>query len=176
MFTKAEIKSGELEWFSPREDAVVFSLVYFVDKVSKENDPYLMVQHTNDEYPISSRKLVSYRIQLAATEPLYGGQRWCFLCPGACSGEPCNRIALKLYLPRHGHYFACRRCYNLCYRTQQQNARKRALTRAQAIRRRLGGSGSIHEPIPRKPPRMRWRTYEQLCEKVDDAERHYHAF
>jgi hypothetical protein len=49
----------------------------------------------------------------------------------------------------------------LKYDSQSVPARDRALRRAQAIRRKLGGSGGVAEPLTRKPKRMHWRTYER---------------
>jgi hypothetical protein len=41
---------------------------------------------------------------------------------------------------------------------------------AQKIRIRLGGSGGLDEPFPRKPKGMHWDTYERLEEKSRAAE------
>ena len=42
------------------------------------------------------------------------------------------------------------------------------MLKAQRIRQRLGGDGSLGEPFPEKPKGMHWRTYERLR---DDEER-----
>ena len=49
----------------------------------------------------------------------------------------------------------------------------RAISKAQRIRRHLGGSPSIHEPFPEKPPRMWERTYNRLREQGLKAENRY---
>ena len=49
----------------------------------------------------------------------------------------------------------------------------RLLSKAQKIRCRLGGSGSLYELFPLKPQRMRWQTYEALRKKAEQAERKY---
>jgi len=172
-FLKHEISGGAICWRSRRSGEVMFSATYLADRVSRANDPYLLLQHA-DQYPLTRGQGLQYRIQLVATEYGPGGQSWFFLCPGSSPGNTCDRIVRKLYLPNLGTYFACRRCHNLCYRTR--DARHRALSRSQAIRRRLGGSGSVYEPIPDKPGRMRWETYEGLRSEVIEAETKYFGF
>lgn len=56
---------------------------------------------------------------LVATAPNYGGRRWWFQC---CD---CMRRAMKLYLPPSDYHrwFACRRCHELVYASQQENHR-----------------------------------------------------
>lgn len=136
-FLRHGISGGAIYWRSRQSGEVMFSASYLADRVSRANDPYLLLQHA-DQYPLTGGQGLHYRIQLAATEYGEGGQSWCFLCPGPSPGNTCGRIVRKLYLPDVGTYFACRRCYNLCYRTR--DARHRALSRSQAIRRRLGGA------------------------------------
>jgi hypothetical protein len=97
MFTKGEISGGALEWRSAKSVKAVFSVTHLADKISHKNDPYLLLQHANQD-PLARGETLSYRVQLVATEPVQGGQRWCFWCPGSVSGKPCNRIVRKLYL------------------------------------------------------------------------------
>ena len=49
-------------------------------------------------------------------------------------------------------------------------AGSRALSRAQDIRMRLGGSPSLGELFPDKPKGMHWRTYARLWAEAEDAE------
>jgi hypothetical protein len=94
----------------------------------------------------------------------FGGERPWFLCPGAGCGR---RVAI-LYGP--GKYFLCRRCYDLVYESQREDAMNRALRRAQAIRERLGGSANMTKPFPEKPKGMHWRTYDRLWWEHDEAD------
>lgn len=94
----------------------------------------------------------------------YGGRRPWFLCPG--SG--CGRRVGKLYVA--GKYFLCRHCYDLAYQSQRETARYRLMTKAQNIRRRLGGSGGLAEPFPEKPKGMHWKTYYRLWEESEEAD------
>ena len=71
----------------------------------------------------------------------------------------CNRRCRILY---GGAYFRCRRCYDLKYESQYEPAWLRGTSRAQKLRERYGGSGSLDEPFPEKPRGMHWRTYNRL--------------
>jgi hypothetical protein len=89
----------------------------------------------------------------------FGGERPWFVCPSV----GCSRRVAVLYGP--GRYFLCRHCYELAYQSQRDNAMERALLKAQAIRKRLGGSANMMEPFPEKPKGMHWSTYDRLfCE------------
>jgi len=94
----------------------------------------------------------------------FGGERPWFVCPGAGCGR---RVALLYGL---GRYFLCRHCYDLVYESQRENGMTRALRRAQAIRRRLGGSANMMKPFPKKPKGMHWKTYDRLWWKHHEAE------
>ncbi len=84
-------------------------------------------------------------------------QHW-FQCPE----RGCSRRVAILYRARGR--FACRHCLHLNYQTQHECAFDRALTKAQRIRMKLGGSANMLEPFPDKPTHMRWATYYRLCE------------
>jgi hypothetical protein len=99
---------------------------------------------------------VDYGIQLTRTPCRFGGERTWFLCPG----RGCGRRVAKLYCA--GRYYVCRHCGDLAYSSQREDAGDRALRRAQAIRKQLGGSASMYDPFPHKPKGMHWRTYERL--------------
>jgi hypothetical protein len=58
----------------------------------------------------------------------------------------------------------------LAYASQSENRRHRALSKSQKIRMRLGGSPSILELFPDKPPRMHRRTYGRLFNKAAAAQ------
>jgi len=60
------------------------------------------------------RGMIRYFVGLDTTKCYFGGHRYWFLCPN------CNRRCAKLYLPTGQTYFACRICYNLTYRSQQE--------------------------------------------------------
>ena len=97
----------------------------------------------------------------------YGGQRPYFACTGQVRGVRCNRTAIKLY--GAGQYFFCRRCYRLAYASQSETYYDRALRRAQAIRTKLGGTGSMMDPFPIRPKGIWRKTYQRQFEKADQA-------
>lgn len=99
---------------------------------------------------------VDYSIQLTRTPCRFGGERTWFLCPG----RDCGRRVAKLYCA--GRYYVCRHCGNLAYSCQREDAGDRALRRAQAIRKKLGGSANMLELFPQKPKGMHWKTYTRL--------------
>jgi hypothetical protein len=112
-------------------------------------------------------------IELQTTRPHWGGQRCWFICLFSGNGRACRRRVTKLYLPPGSKYYACRRCHALTYRSQRELRPMRLLSKAQKIRRRLGGSGSIYDRFPGRPGRMRWQTYDALREKAEQAKRKY---
>lgn len=113
--------------------------------------------------PDGVRREFRCRISLTWTECNYGGRRPWFVCPG----RGCDRRAAKLFL-RNGH-FLCRRCHGLAYESQRQDFESRQLNKAQAVRRRLGGSASLLDPFPWKPKWMHWATYQRLREEERQA-------
>lgn len=116
-------------------------------------------------------------VEVVYTSCNYGGRRPWFLCPGVRSGVPCRRRVGKLFAG--GKWFLCRHCYGLNYQSQKEKPEDRLRTKAQGIRRQLGGSGSLLnqfggiEPFPVKPPRMHWKTYSRLYVRAREAEQRH---
>ena len=101
----------------------------------------------------------------------YDGWRPWFHCPVAAHGVSCGRRVAILY--GAGKYFACRHCYRLAYPSTREDAPSRALTKAQAIRVRLGGTANMLAPFPPRPKGMHWRTYDRLCREAHRLELAY---
>ncbi len=106
---------------------------------------------------------VEQRVWLAWTPCNYGGARPWLLCPR------CGRRVAILYA---GHRFYCRRCHDLAYSSTRESVIDRGIYKAQAIRKRLGGSGDLTQPFPPKPKGMHWHTYYRLEDEARDA---YHS-
>jgi hypothetical protein len=114
--------------------------------------------------PSSEWEDVREPVTLTWTGCNFGGERPWFVCPGA----GCGRRVAVLYGP--GRYFLCRHCYDLTYESQRENAMYRALSKAQAIREKLGGSANMMAPFPERPKGMHHETYRRLREEHDEAE------
>lgn len=102
------------------------------------------------------RRVVRAPVHLVTTRPRYGGLRWWVLCPG------CSRRCAVLAIAA-GTHLACRVCLDLAYQSQRQKPHEREIERSKQLRRRHGGPASVLEPWFEKPPRMHWRTWENMC-------------
>ncbi len=108
-------------------------------------------------------RLVS-RVLLARTPCTLGGERVWFICPN----HRCNRRSAYLYLA--GGTLACRTCLDLGYASQRKRAPQRDIEKARHLRRRLGGSDDITQPLPQKPPGMHSKTYAALVRRAGQIE------
>jgi hypothetical protein len=72
----------------------------------------------------SKRQGVEQQIQLQTTKPYFGGVRWWFTCPIRSERNFCNGRVGKLYLPPNAHYFTCRNCHDLTYRSSQESDKR----------------------------------------------------
>jgi hypothetical protein len=122
----------------------------------------VVLTYTHSRYDSESRAM-QYAVELERTPCHYGGSRVWFRCPAGTCGR---RVAI-LYC---AGLFVCRYCLDLGYDCQRDAPHYRALYRAQAIRMKLGGSGSMGEPFPLKPKGMHWRTYWNYVRKERDAD------
>jgi hypothetical protein len=102
----------------------------------------------------------NYPVRLERTPCHLGGNRVWFRCP-ACGW----RVAI-LY---GGGVFVCRHCRDLAYGSQREAPHYRALSKAQGIHERLGGTGILDDPIS-KPKGMHWRTFSLQVERMREAE------
>jgi hypothetical protein len=125
------------------------------------NSMVLSYSHRRGEVGEWQRK--EYPVELVRTPCHYGGERTWFLCPA----RGCGRRVAVLY---GGGIFACRHCHQLVYESQREQFHYRALRRVQAIRMKLGGSGSMAEPFPSKPKGMHRRTYVRLLLEAERAD------
>src|ERR1017187_1048052 len=122
--------------------------------------------HIRLRYGLLAGDDLDYYLHLVSTCPHFGGLRWWFLCPAMASGRTCGRRVRKLYLALAGR-FACRQCCHQGYTSQREDDMSRAISKAQAIRERLGGSASMAQSFPEKPKRMWRRTYRRLRARAE---------
>lgn len=92
----------------------------------------------------------------------FGGSQPYFVC------RRCDQRAVKLY--RGSGCYLCRRCHNLAYECQREDAVDRAFRRLGKIKARLGGDPDILAPFPPKPRDMWQRTYERHWYRYLEAE------
>ena len=100
-------------------------------------------------------------VLLERTACNYGGERTWFLCPH------CGKRVAVLYCAEHK--FLCRHCQGLSYSSQNETYLERMNRKARKIRRRLGASDNLFEPIQEKPKGMHWKTFERLLKHEQDA-------
>lgn len=103
------------------------------------------------------------QITLTTRPQPFGGLRWFFICPGT------GKCAAKLHLPSGAYTFASRKAYRLGYRSQRETPRDRSLSRAFALRDKIGGKGGIGDYIE-KPKGMHRRSFERAMERIYQAE------
>lgn len=131
MLAPGSNRSGSLEWRRGEEQksAVGYTLVVGDTSGTFRLQYQIGQPATHFDYPV----------ELVPTGCHLGGRRWWFVCPLSRNGVACGRRVRKLYLS--GHYFGCRHCHGLTYRsTQASDSRVYA-----AIRGGLD-LGAIHTP------------------------------
>jgi len=130
----------------------------------------IMVTVAEDRVVLSYQRLIAraewrserYPVMLERVSCNYGGRRVWFRCPT----PGCERRVAILYLRGT---FACRHCHQIAYASQRIQPWERALTQAQAIRERLGGTANMYEAFPQRPKGMHRRTYLELRRQYDHA-------
>lgn len=123
----------------------------------------MYLRWTSTDQLTGEKRECENRIALTSKPQPFGGRRWWFICPRT------GRLASRLHLPSGAHTFACRRAYQLGYLSQRQSSRDRAVSRAFALRRRLGNDGAISSYVA-KPKGMHWRTFERALMRIAKAE------
>ena len=101
------------------------------------------------------------RVWFDRTPCNYGGERLWFLCPH------CDRRVAVLY--GAGVRFLCRHCYGLPYGSQNEAYLDRMHRKARKIRKRLGASDNLTEPVLFKPKGMHQKTFDRLLREEERA-------
>ena len=138
--------------------------VNYEARVAREWDSWIRLQYSLQDYWTGDLLEIDDKIELTATKPEFGGNRWWFVCPRS------GRRVRILYLPLGGRHFRSRRSYRLVYGSQSESVYDRALRRSRKLHYRLGGDPA-DDHYPDKPPRMRWRTYNRIIDRLMMAER-----
>ena len=160
------IKHGGWEWSSNGKKTA--SISYAVDTI---NAPFqITLTYTNTNGRTGEKTDMNYPVKMVTTTPHYGGLRWWFICPAnGCE----NRVA-KLY---GGKVFACRKCHELAYPSQNENYAFRNLTQAQNIHRKLEGNLDWWGDLPpQKPKGMHQKTYSKNLSKLNFHKRKSYQF
>lgn len=143
-------------WY--RGDVEVGSISGYVASLTRIVLEYQSRSRSSDEWSD-----VVESIEVEWTPCTFGGTRPWFRCP------ICERRVAVLYLPRS--YCACRQCHRLAYPSTRETPHDRLLSKAEAIRQRLGGTSNIVSPFPTRPSGMQHRTYGRLRQKAETYER-----
>lgn len=109
----------------------------------------------------AERETVEKIVYFVKTPCNFGGYRLWLLCPS------CSRRVAILYCP--SRHFLCRHCCNLTYTSQQECREDRLRRKARKIRKRLGASNNLFEPILFKPKYMHQKTFDRLRKEADSA-------
>jgi hypothetical protein len=128
-----------------------------------EDSGYMHLRWTSTDHLTGEERECETRVALTTRPQPFGGRRWWFICPRT------GRLVSRLHLPDGTYSFACRRAYQLGYLSQRQTARDRAVSRAFALRQRLGNDGGIGEELI-KPKGMHWCTFGRLVTRIGNAE------
>ncbi len=153
--------AGTLHWTTVNTGEETASMGF--QSEVKEESGYLQLHWTSTNRWTGEARQRENRITLTTRPQPFGGRRWFFICPR--TGEN----AAKLHLPSGAYTFASRKAYRLGYRSQRESPRDRSLSRAFALRGKIGGKGGIGDYIA-KPKGMHRRTFERAMERVNGAE------
>lgn len=153
--------SGVLRWSNVGTGEEIASMG-FEGRLGEE-EGYIRLYWTSTNRWSGEKRECENRIALTTSSQPFGGRRWWFVCPRT------GRRATRLHLPSGVHTFACRTAYRLAYRSQRETPRDRALSRAFALRQKLGDDGGIGDYVA-KPKGMHSRTFERAMERIDRAE------
>ena len=114
-------KLGGWTWSNAYTGKRTARIGYEMNTLEKVN--YFRVYYTITSWT-GEKNDYDYRIPLQKTKCNFGGVRWWFLCTLSVNGSFCGRRVGKLYLPPNGRYFGCRHCYDLTYRSSQENDKR----------------------------------------------------
>ncbi len=89
--------------------------------LQRDEDDYLKISYIQTDNHTEEKKSFDYKIPLVTTPCNYGGKRYWFICPWYKNGKYCGKRIGTIY--KGGDYFACRHCYDLTYKSRNENRR-----------------------------------------------------
>lgn len=110
------IKSGDISW---GEDGSHGSISYELRLTP--DYPRLHLYYVISSDYSEEKKEIKYMVPLIQTDCHFGSTRFWFQCSLYKNGERCGRRVGVLY--KAGDYFGCRHCYELTYRSRNENRR-----------------------------------------------------
>ncbi|MEK7071990.1 MAG: hypothetical protein AAB969_00295 [Patescibacteria group bacterium] len=115
---KNSFYNGSISWTSGYEGEKA-NVGYVLDLQER----YFRLRYRIRSGGVEERTSINHSYPLTTTNCNYGGQRWWFVCSVYNNGRYCGRRVEKLYLGAGSSYFACRHCYDLSYKSRNQNRR-----------------------------------------------------
>lgn len=112
-------KSGGIEWtsgWSGTKSSISITVS------TMDGDNYIRFQYSQTDNN-GEKTEFDYKARLVSTDCSYGGKRWWFICPLTKKGVACNRLVGVLY--KDGDYFGCRHCYELTYKSKNENRKSK---------------------------------------------------
>ena len=134
----------------------------WIDYYLLSNGEYLEFRAKTDKLILLSNNQV---IPLDKINCNYGGFRYRFRCP------QCDKSSEILY--DKDNEFLCRQCHKLTYSCQIEGDIDQLIRKIRKIRKRVGASSNLSEPIQSKPKHMHWKTFMQLRQKENILSQKY---
>lgn len=161
--TSIETGAGTLSWRNVVTDDAIASLNFSFDLCRETGTGDLRLQYNFTDPWDDEQYLVDEPIPLEGLRQPFGGWIWYFNCP--VSGRRCR----KLHKPPGARRFAARQVYRLLYRSQLKAPYERAIQQAQKIRKRLGASPVIGDPVYR-PCGMHQSVFDRHSARLEEYE------
>jgi hypothetical protein len=135
------IKEGEIFWGENGSEGSIGYKLWLTPDF-----PRLALSYTVGE----EKKEIKYVVPLLQSDCNFGSTRFWFQCSIYKNGERCGRRVGVIY--KAGDYFACRHCYELTYKSRNENTSYKygSLFKAIKIAHKM-------EELEKKTKRMTWR-------------------
>lgn len=146
-------RAGTLSWSCVHTREPSSKISYQANLIDAD-DLWIRLIYTNTNY-LGERRDIDYKIRIVTTQPHYGGHRYWFLCPH--TGKRCG----VLYSMAGRPYFTSRHAHKLKYQSQSRSHMQRVGDKMHSLRAKIEDG---------KPKGMHWKTYDRLCDELEDLE------